>query len=293
MVYVRSVSDSNVWRLTTSAPGVPASTAPVQAITSTRDEFTPGLSPDGRRLAFWSNRSGEPQIWIAAIDGSHGRQLTSMTFRSVRGLAAMVARRPTDRVPRRSVRPPDVLLVPAEGGNPRIVTANLFSAAFPSFSREDGPCTSVDGTGRRHVSGKCRSPGAARSRHADPAIVPIESPDGRDLYYVTAADRPSALWRMPVAGGTPVKVLDGVLFGNFDVVHGGIYYLERVSGNPAENQPGGPASQASEIRLQYFDLSTRRSTTIAPSLGKAGQASPCRRTVAASSSHGSTRQSTS
>jgi hypothetical protein len=53
-------------------------------------------------------------------------------------------------------------------------------------------------------------------------------------------------------------------------VHGGIYYLERVSGNPAENQPGGAASQDSEIRLQYFDLSTNRSTTIAPSLGKAG-----------------------
>ena len=30
LVYVRTVSDSNVWRLTTSAPGVPASTAPVR-----------------------------------------------------------------------------------------------------------------------------------------------------------------------------------------------------------------------------------------------------------------------
>jgi hypothetical protein len=75
---------------------------------------------------------------------------------------------------------------------------------------------------------------------------------------------------MPAAGGTPVRVLDGVLFGNFDVVHGGIYYLERVSGNPADNQRGGAASQDSEIRLQYFDVSTNRSTTIAPSLGKAG-----------------------
>ena len=72
-----------------------------------------------------------------------------------------------------------------------------------------------------------------------PHIVPIESPDGRDLYFVYGGGPASALWRMPAAGGTPVKVLDGVLFGNFDVVHGGIYYLERVSGHPAENQPGG------------------------------------------------------
>jgi hypothetical protein len=103
----------------------------------------------------------------------------------------------------------------------------------------------------------------------DPGFVPIESPDGRDLYYVTAADRPSALWRMPAAGGTPVKVLDGVLFGNYDVVEGGIYYLERVSADATSDQPG-PAGQASAIRLQYFDLATRRSITIAPSLGRAG-----------------------
>jgi serine/threonine protein kinase/dipeptidyl aminopeptidase/acylaminoacyl peptidase len=271
LVYIRSVSDSNVWRLTTSVPGVPASTAPVQAITSTRDEFTPGLSPDGRRLAFWSNRSGEPQIWTAAIDGSQGRQLTSMTFRSGAGWprwspdGRLIAFQgdPQDR--------PDVLLVPAEGGNARIVTANLFSAAFPSFSRDgrslyfcrwDGPETRV---WKMPVTG-----GPPVRVTQDPGIVPIESLDGRDLYYVTAADRPSALWRMPAAGGPPVKVLDGVLFGNFDVVHGGIYYLERVSGNAADNQPGGPASQDSAIRLQYFDLSTNRSATIAPSLGKAG-----------------------
>jgi hypothetical protein len=114
-------------------------------------------------------------------------------------------------------------------------------------------------------------------RNWGPAVFPRKrtrealgnAEDGHDLYYVTAADRPSALWRMP-AGGTPVKVLDGVLFGNFDVVHGGIYYLERVSGNHADNQPGAPASQDTAIRLQYFDLSTNRATTIAPSLGKAG-----------------------
>ena len=162
-----------------------------------------------------------------------------------------------------------MLVVPAEGGRPHIVTANLFSAAFPSFSRDgrslylcrwDGPETRV---WKMPVSG-----GPAVRITQDPAFLPIESPDGRDLYYVSAADRPSALWRMSLAGGTPIKLLDGVLYGNFDVVDSGIYYLERVSG--AEDQRARPASQGGEIRLQYFDLSTRRSTTIAPNLGLAG-----------------------
>jgi eukaryotic-like serine/threonine-protein kinase len=105
----------------------------------------------------------------------------------------------------------------------------------------------------------------------DPGLVPIESFDGRDLYYVAAADRPSALWRIPVAGGTPVKMLDGVLFGNFDVVESGIYYVERVSGSPRTNvSPVLPTASGSETRLQYFDLSTGRSTTIAQNLGMAG-----------------------
>ena len=269
LVYIRSVSDSNVWRLTTSAPGVPAPTAPVRAVASTRDEFTPGLSPDGRRVAFWSNRSGEPQIWIAEIDGSHERQVTSMAFRSGAGWprwspdSRLIAFQgdPQDR--------PDVLVVPAEGGRSHILTANLFSAAFPNFSRDgrslylcrwDGPETRV---WKMPVSG-----GPAVRVTTDPAFVPIESPDGRDLYYVAAADRPSALWRLPLTGGTPIKVLDGVLFGNFDVVDSGIYYLERVTG--AEDQRAQPAGQDGEIRLQYFDLSTRRSTTIAQNLGMAG-----------------------
>ena len=175
LVYVRTVSDSNVWRLTTSAPGVPASTAPVQAVASTRDDFTPGLSPDGRRVAFWSNRSGEPQIWIADIDGSHERQVTSMAFRSFPGWprwspdGRLIAFQgdPQDR--------PDVLVVPAEGGPARIVTAHLFSSAFPSFSRDgrslyvcrwDGPETRV---WKIPVSRRAARSHHTRSRHFFPS----------------------------------------------------------------------------------------------------------------------------
>src|SRR5437867_7637364 len=42
-------------------------------------------------------------------------------------------------------------------------------------------------------------------------------------------DIPSPLWRVPSSGGTPVKVLDGVVRGAFAVLDRGIYYIDRSS----------------------------------------------------------------
>jgi len=39
------------------------------------DKF-PTWSPDGRRIAFWSNRTGNKQIWVMNADGSHQRNLS-------------------------------------------------------------------------------------------------------------------------------------------------------------------------------------------------------------------------
>ena len=83
----------------------------------------------------------------------------------------------------------------------------------------------------------------------------IETVDGRDLYYVDAAERTGALWRQSLAGGAPAKVLDGVVLGSFDVVDRGIYYIDRAAG---------------DTRLQYFAFSTGRSTIVASGLGSVG-----------------------
>ena len=39
--------------------------------------FWPAISPDGKRFAFYSNRSGSVNLWWAAIDGSNPVQLTN------------------------------------------------------------------------------------------------------------------------------------------------------------------------------------------------------------------------
>ena len=95
-------------------------------------------------------------------------------------------------------------------------------------------------------------------------LQPFASPDGAYIYYVETRDRPSPLWRLPVSGGVPAKVLEGVVLFNFVVLERGIYYIDRPSGEGGIREIDRPAG---ETRLQYFSFATRQSTTVARNLG--------------------------
>ena len=260
--------DSNVWRIDVPARGAAAVSPPVAAVASTRTDSTADLSPDGGRLAFVSDRSGDVQVWIANTDGTHAVQLTSEAF--VSGYA----------IPRWSpggdaivfdaaVEGPRTLyVVPARGGKARLLSKNLTHAAAPRFSR-DGLWiyfTMTDERGAR-IWKVSSAGGDAAPLTGSTGSVPLESPDGRDLCYVDTIERPSALWRLPLAGGAADAVLDGVVHGAFAVVDAGIYYIDRP-----RLPPGGFVFDrpAAESRLRYFDFATRQSTTVARNLGYVG-----------------------
>jgi len=67
LVYSRFVSTGwEIWRLETSANSGKAS-QPVKLIWSTQADADPGYSPDGKRIAFLSTRSGRREIWYARV----------------------------------------------------------------------------------------------------------------------------------------------------------------------------------------------------------------------------------
>jgi Tol biopolymer transport system component/DNA-binding winged helix-turn-helix (wHTH) protein len=70
-VYSRARLAIDIWRI---APG--ASAPARRWIFSTRSQMTPQFSPDGRQIAFQSNRSGNPEIWLADAEGSNAVRLT-------------------------------------------------------------------------------------------------------------------------------------------------------------------------------------------------------------------------
>ena len=263
LVYVRSFADANIWRLDTSAPGAPASSPPLIAISSTREDYHPQFSPDGRRVAFGSWRSGGPEIWMADPDGSNAVQLTSGALGS--GFPHWSP--DGERIVYLSNIEGqwEEYVVPAAGGKPRNVTSHPAMDAWPSFSR-DGKWIyfTSDRTGQLQIWKTPVSGGDAVQLTHNSGFMPEASLDGTYIYYVQTWNPPSPLWRVPASGGASVKVLDGVLLANFAVLEGGIYYIDRPSGQGGVQFVDAPSG---ETRLQYFDFATRNSTTVARNLG--------------------------
>ena len=262
LVYVRGFSDTNIWRIETSAPGAPASSPPVVGISSTRLDIVGDFSPDGRRVAFGSNRSGGFEIWLADPDGSNAVQLTSM------GNTVTAAPRWSPDGSSIAFQSNlegqfEIYVVPAAGGKLHRITSHPASDHVPSFS-SDGQWIyfGSNRTGDWQIWKVSARGGDAVQVTQNGGFVAFESWDGAYVYYAVLSELsamvqgrptgPTALWRIPTYGGQPVKLLEGVISEEFAVVKKGIYYVDRHTG---------------EACLQFLDFATGRLMTVARNLG--------------------------
>lgn len=252
LVYVRSIADSNLWRIETPAPGIPSTSPPVRVISSTKPEYHCQFSPDGSRVAFVSNSSGEPEIWISDPDGTNAVQLTSMKTRDTncpywspdgQNIAFSSTKEGGEF---------DVYTVPAVGGKPRRLTSHPAIDLCPTFSL-DGKWIyfGSDRSGDYRLWKMPLDGGDAIQVTPNQSPWASESADG-NLYY-PAFSVASPIWRLSVSGGEPVKIADGVVWFNFCLLKKGAYYTDR-NGN--------------ETGLQYLNFTTGKSTTVARNLGE-------------------------
>src|SRR5262245_33591072 len=248
LVYTRSAGDLDICRAEIPPPGGQAA-RPRLFISSTRVDNQPRYSPDGKKIAFNSTRSGAREIWIADADGSNAFQLTSFG-------APRVAYKAWSPASQRIVfhaRPEgqaDLFIIPAGGGAPKRLTTDPADDVCPSFSH-DGRWIYFTSrrTGQVEVWKMPAEGGDAVQITTEGGRMPFESPDGKTLYF-TRLSREKGVWKVPVQGGEASQVTGPVndIFSYVGAAEG-IFY-------------SAPPDSRRQGLIQFLSFSTGRSRTV-------------------------------
>jgi serine/threonine protein kinase len=266
LVYARNLRDWNIWQITPTGPNGVWQSRLAAGISSTKPDANPQFSPDGRRIAFESSRSGENEIWVAEADGSNTYQLTAMGA-SDTGTPRWSSDGQQITFDSNMEGHYEVYIVAASGGQPRRITSNsAANSQLPDFSRDGRSIYFTSNrTGSFEIWKMLLSGDQAIQITHNGAFGGWESPDGNYVYYTRY--RTPELWRVPIKGGEPVKVIDKAAGYSIALFPDGIYYRQRL---PAESI------------LQFFDFATSRSRIITRNLGPilpGLTVSPDRRTI--------------
>jgi Tol biopolymer transport system component len=244
LAYTVSYRNANTWRTSLSEPNAPAS----RLISSSRQSHSARYSPDGRKLAFVSDRGGSWEVWEAASDGSQPTALTS--FRGP--MVGTIAWSPDGRQIAFDARPEGhsaIFVISAAGGRPRTLEPGSAESKMPAWSR-DGRWIYFNSNrdGFMEIWKAPAEGGTAVQVCRCRAYDLAESSDGQTLYFLDARFSPR---KVPASGGAPsaVEGLEGVAVGRmWAVTPEGIYYAE-----PAD----------ALRRIFWYRFSTRSSAAIA------------------------------
>jgi Tol biopolymer transport system component len=239
---------ANIWRLELNG-GHPSMKPATKLIASTHLDHTPEYSPDGKRIAFASDRSGNHEIWVCDSDGSNPVRLTSFEgpytadpHWSPDGRQIYFGSTPGGQ--------PGTYVVSSDGGQPKRLDAGDKGSSSRSWSR-DGKWiyfSSKDEVWKMPAVG-----GNAIQITRKGGIEAHESPDGTFLYYLKNGHEFTSLWKVPVEGGEETEVLQSVCCLNFAVVGQGIYFI--------------PEPHEGRSSVQFLSFATGKVVTIATLTG--------------------------
>jgi dipeptidyl aminopeptidase/acylaminoacyl peptidase len=212
-LYIRDAPDYTIDK--------PVATGPLE-------RYSASISSDGERIVFNSNETGNFELYTTDRQGSPPFELTAMRG-PYTGSAQWSPDRQRIAFESSFGSNRDVFVIPARGGAPTRFTTEPSSDGRPFWSR-DGKWIYF----RSNRSGSAQIWRKRSDGRGEPmqithggGIDPIESIDGRTLYYVKSQSDPG-LWRVPVAGGEERMLIPGVLLEQWTVTSLGILYLDRL-----------------------------------------------------------------
>jgi eukaryotic-like serine/threonine-protein kinase len=237
---------------------------PTQRFSSRGINWRPSFSPDGKMVAFESDRMGFSDIWYCAADGSNCKQLTSL--HALTGTARWSPDGRYIAFESKSQHYYDIYTVEVPGGQPRLVsTLPGADNGAPNWSR-DGQWIYFYSTREKGQYQLWKVPfkgGSPVRVTKNGGVYGAESDDGRFLYY-SKFEQPG-VWRMASNGGEETKVLDqppGWAWFDWALTHTGIYFLN------LSIKPYG--------RIEFFGFASRETIPIftldKPTLGYVGLA---------------------
>ena len=253
LAYRRDWSDSNIWRIDLDRGR--RTSAPVNLIASTLIDGAPGFSPDGRRIVFASNRSGNGEIWVSGADGSNQTQVTHLGARGTAGSPAWSPDGRTIAFDAADAGGGQVYTLSAEGGPVKRLTDGSEFNVVPTWSRDSRWIYFTSYRAGSEQLWKMPAGGGTPvqiTRHG--GANAMESADGASLYYAKGTAKPGT-WKMPIGGGEEVLVLDvpgAGRWGHMVLTGSGLYYIA----------PDGKEVPA-RFAIFFHDFATRQTTRVA------------------------------
>src|SRR5260370_24561348 len=244
LAYQQVNRKENIWRFSLADDRHAKSSAAV-LISEKGRKLRPRYSPDGKHIAFESDRLGNAEIWDCDNTGGNCAQLTSL-----HGTAGTSGWSPDGREIAFEFHPTqhaEIYVMDVPGGVPRLIpTIPGADNLVPSWSR-DGQWiyfTSKQGNLPFQLWKVPSHGGSPVQITQSGGLAAAESHDGRFLYYCKY--EASGVWRIPRGGGNEEKILDqpGQIWYNWVLGKKVIYFIRDGDSRPAS--------------VDYFELATHK-----------------------------------